>query len=173
MQITIHTPKKIEVKITLAKHHSGVALNCEIPSLKLTGRAFAVHPLKVPTNGATHYLDMSPRALGLDAANAQIVRDAMAAFQEAYRQSPEGRHEALRKERRDLKDEIAGWWDAMDHAKERTFSTGVGWEHVRKYQAKVEAAKERLAAFDAAHPEMIAEIKQEQGVASARFLAHD
>ena len=175
MQITIHTPTGKEVIITLSHHHSGIALDCEMPALNLKVRAFAVHPLKAPKQGATHYLDAYQHSIGLDDANAQLVREAITAFQATYQHSPEGQRAALRKERRDLQDEIAGMWDAWEAAREKAFAqdTGAGWDKVREYEAKAEAAKAVLAAFDAAHPDIIAEITKEKDAATERFLKND
>lgn len=175
MNITVQTPSGKTVNITLSQHHSDIAIDCDIPELSLNVRAFNVLPLKAPKQGATHYLDAYQHSIGLDAANAHIVKDAIAAFRTAYEQSPAGQVERLRKERRDLQDEIGGWWDAMSEAREKAFGsdTGAGWDKAKKYEAKAEAAKIRLAAFDTAHPEIIAAITAEKDAATARFLAND
>lgn len=175
MKITAHTASGKIINITLSQHHSGIAIDCDIPELTLNVRAFNVLPLKAPKQGATHYLDAYKHSIGLDATNAQIVRDAIEDFRAAYQVSPAGQVELLRKQRRDLQDEIAGMWDAMDEAKEQAFAvdTGAGWDKVKQYQGNAEAAKAALAEFDAAHPEIIAAITAEKDAATARFLAND
>jgi hypothetical protein len=175
MTITVHTPGNKAVAITLSRHYSSVALDCHISELGLKVRAFNVLPLKAPKQGATHYLDAYKHAIGLDAANAKAVQDAIADFLVDYQQSAEGQREALQSERRNLQDEIVGWWDAMDEAKEKAFAadTGAGWEKVKEYEEKAVTAKVVLEAFDRAHPEIVAEITAAKDAATARFLATD
>jgi hypothetical protein len=175
MKITAHTPSDKAVHITLSPYNGSIALDCEIPALNIRARAFAVYPLVKPKQGATHYLNAYQHSIGLDDANAQLVRDAIAAFALAYEQSPEGQRKALRQRRDDIKCEIAGWWDAMDAAKEHAYEadTGAGWEKVHEYEAKAEAAKAVLRAFDLLHPEILAELSAEADATLSRFLAND
>ena len=83
--------------------------------------------------------------------------------------------DAGRPERDRLTDARAAAVDAWAAARERAFGqdTGRGWDQVAAARAALDAAERALADFDAACPEVVAEIKAEQSETTARFLAAD
>lgn len=175
MKISVHTPSGTPVEISLTQGPAYFAgapyIDWSVPTKGHSARAVAVCPLSKPQKGSTYYLDGKP-ALGLDTKNAQLVIDAIRAYKA---QSPIAQQSALRAERKDIGSEIAGALDAMSDARENAFNsdTGSGWAKAKAYEAQAEAARAKLAAFDAAHPEIIAELKAEKNERTARFLAND
>lgn len=173
MKFQVQTPSGTHVEITLLpgpSHFGGAPyIDWSIPAKGLSGRGSAVCRMTKVQNGANHYIDSKP-ALGLGNEAAQTIFAAVRAYK---LKSPEGQREALRKEREDLQHEIAGWWDAMSRAREKAFDkdTGAGWGKAKEYEAKAEATKVKMAAFDAAHPEIIAKLKAEKEERTARFRA--
>ena len=172
MQLTVSLPsgKEIEVTIQTKNNDPRITWTCATATMKRSGTCVA--KLLKPQQGATHYIDSSP-AIGLDATNAQLVTDALAAWWEAWKQTSEGKKQALRKEREDIGYEIAGACDEMEHYRNKAFShdTGKYWDKANAAKAKAEAAEAKRAAFDLAHPEVLAEILAKKAEATARFLA--
>lgn len=78
---------------------------------------------------------------------------------------------SLEEQRADLVAELQGAQDAKDAAQERAYNsdTGRGWDKVRKLDAEIEAARQALADFDRAYPEVIAAIEAERREATERF----
>lgn len=85
------------------------------------------------------------------------------------------RHPAPRT-RESLADEYAGWMDEWDTRRQRHIeSDGLSGSQaaIREAEEKAEAAREALAAYDAAHPEETAARKAEREESRRRFLAAD
>jgi hypothetical protein len=168
--INVTTPSGKPVVITF--DHARLLIDLPAANVKTYGHA--VHALKTPKMGATHYIDSNP-PIGLDTLAAKTVQDAIDSRKAAYQASPEGQAEALRKEREQLQYEILGWSDKIDHAKERAHNddTGRAWAAVRAAEQGWESAKATLADWDAAHPAIIESIKAERAEQTRRFLERD
>jgi hypothetical protein len=174
--LTLATPTGKAVTVTFLHSYQGESrLWVELPAAGIKGQSSRPLPLKTPTQGATHYLDVAGKAVGLDAANAQRIEDLYQARKAAWGESAAGQAAALRSAREHLVREKAGWLDAMSAAREQAFAsdTGAGWAEAKDYEAKATAADEKIAAFDRAHPDVVAAIKAEKDESRRRFLAQD
>lgn len=174
--MNITTPGNRAVQIEITRSEAGtIYLDCTVPSLNIQARAYRVLPLKTPKSGATHYLDAGQTPIGIDAATAKMLTEAINALEQDYWRSPAGQVEHLRRERRALVDEKGTCLDNMSAARERAVhgSTSVEWDKARRYEIRANAAQAQIVAFDLAHPEIIAAITAERDAATARFLAND
>ena len=98
-----------------------------------------------------------------------MLQAAMAEAREAYRASPEGITEALREQRRSLGAAISSALDETEVARERAFDRDIGG--IPSYDSpKYRAARQALADFDAAHPEIKAVLEQERQESIKRHM---
>jgi hypothetical protein len=174
--LTITTPSGKAVTVTFLDSYQGDSrLWAELPAAGLKGPSSRPLPLKSPKQGATHYLDVAGKAVGLDAANAQQIEDAYQARKQAWVASAAGQMAALVSARENLVLEKAGWLDAMGEAREQAFEsdTGAGWAAATEYEAKATAVDEQIAAFDREHPEVVAALQADKDEQMRRFLAQD
>lgn len=106
--------------------------------------------------GYSHAIACGAAAIGVPP---ELV-DQIRALQGTARNQPK----SLREQRDDLVLARAAALDALSAARERAFAgdTGRGWDEVRKADEAVRAAEQALAEFDAAHPEVAAQIEAEQ-----------
>lgn len=173
--LSVFTPGGKEVTVKLYSAYKGnPRVWIELPSMGVKGQTGAPLKLKEPKSGATHYFDLGQgKGVGLSAAEAQKVTDAITKFQDDYAHSEGGRMDALKKERERLTLERAGWLDAMGEARERAFNadTGVGWDKANSHKAKADEVTKKIEAFDMMHPEVVARIQAEKDDAARRFLA--
>jgi hypothetical protein len=89
------------------------------------------------------------------------LKAAMAEARSTYRTSPAGITEALREERRTLQAKIRGILDETEQARERGYNEDIG--RIPSYDSPAyRVAKQALADFDVAHPEIKAAIEQER-----------
>jgi len=113
----------------------------------------------------THYLSHTKPAIGLTSEEAKAIIEAIRVADEAERQTPSGKLDTLRAERQRLAAEVSGHMDDADDAVNRAHDRGivdVGYHERAKHVEAAEEARERLAQFDAEHPEILAAIKKER-----------
>lgn len=168
--IMLTTPTGRDVTITFHRVDAGgyVEMTVVVPGTATNERACVrtVDPLPQATSqGATHAIYFSNRkkgGLGLDATEAARLETALIAYRDA---DPGYQAARLRSDRQDLVDAINAAFDAEAAAREVAFQRhsappAYGGDAVR-------AAEQALAAFDAAHPEIIAAIEQEHAARTA------
>lgn len=117
--------------------------------------------------GCSHVLLVGKVAIGVPVNVAPQIK----AAQDAAALPP-----TLEQQRRSLVYAVAGAGDEWSAARERAFNadgTGTAWTRVNTLHAKIKDAEATLAAFDAAHPEILAAIKAEEAEAAERFLRAD
>jgi hypothetical protein len=87
----------------------------------------------------------------------------------------ESNEQRLRRERQDLVSTIRGEIEEQAHAFEVADAREdvMAWVIKDRHEPSIAAAHEALAAFDAAHPDLIAQIRTEQTEATDRFLRSD
>ena len=139
---------------------------------KSTGRQYGISRL---TDAARRKLPaLYTHAVGqvvLTDAEAAQVQAALDRLSAEWRASEAGQRAALVAERQDLAREIRHLLDEGEDRAERYHATGSGDGHEHairaEYERKAEAARVKLAAFDAAHPEIIAALRAEREAAAA------
>jgi len=94
-----------------------------------------------------------------DILSAQVL-DAQKELQAAYDLTPEGSMIILRRQRADILDRRGACLDRQDAKMERAMATSVF--SGPDYHAQYDAVQAELDAFDAAHPEVIAELNAER-----------
>lgn len=111
--------------------------------------------LKTPKGDVTHFLGEKP-AVGLTASEAAIITAELDARIAAWKATPAGVHYALRNERERLLAEYRGALDEQEAAFEHGHKSdgSSAWIAKKAAQPKIDAAREALAAFDLAHPEI-------------------
>lgn len=118
----------------------------------------------------THHLGGK---IGITAAEAAQVVRAMATIRDEWYQTHpvEVPVYSLREQRRNLVADMTGAWEDGEreywkaHAAERLDCHAIK----ARYDAEAEVARQKLAEFDAAHPEIIAQIKVEKAEDAERF----
>lgn len=176
IEITVATPTGKTVHVKLESF--GACLNenpsfaVSVPSMNLSSRAYAMMSLIKPQQGATHYLDCSPK-IGLGAEAAAIVMAAIAQHREEWMKSPEGIKKARQTEREDLVCAWRGIGDAIDAAQERAYriDTGAGFDKINKLRKEQAEARAALIAWDEAHADFTADRKAQEKRDSDSFLA--
>lgn len=121
----------------------------------------------------THYLPTKP-AIGLTAAEAATISAAAAGERETARLArvaAAGPVAGLREQRRELLTALTAAQWAQDEAAERAHATGDARNVAAEHQPAVTAAEQALAAFDVAHPEVLATIRAERAAEAARLNA--
>lgn len=139
------------------------------------GSVLALEPkLKARLPGITHYIP-GTAPIALRAEEAQILLAAIAAGEQADLETPEAQIERLRTERRervgDIQAAIEEQADAFEAA--HTREDVLAWQIKARHEPAIAAARAALAAFDAAHPDIIAAIRAEQEERAERFLRRD
>jgi hypothetical protein len=121
-----------------------------------------------PKGDITHYIGR----VGLTTAEAAQINGTLA---QADAASPKARLVARREERRLLVCEYQGFEEAADAAFERGHESdgSAAWTAKRAYDGRIEAARVKLAEFDAAHPEVLEAIRAEKDEAHQRWQAAD
>lgn len=113
----------------------------------------------------------------LTEAEAAQVQTALDRLSAEWRASEAGQRAALVAERQDLAREIRHLLEEGDYRAERYHATGAGDGHEHairaEYERRAEAARARLAEFDAAHPEIIAALRAEHEAAAAESAARN
>lgn len=138
--------------------------------------AIANHPQKKAIlqalPGATHIAGH----LVFTAEEAALAQSALDAAKAAYEASPEGIAKRLRSEREALVLRIGGYLDDAQYHGNRAWESGNatdgGFGIRAKYEAKAEAARAELAAFDKAHPEIVAAVKADAEARKAELEKH-
>jgi hypothetical protein len=108
--------------------------------------------------------------LPLTDSETETLRAAVIAAKEEHEATPEAKTEKLRNQRRDLACGVAGAVDDLGAHRERCYRQDTGFYGMAPFEARIISAQKALAEFDAAHPEMIVEIKAEQAEATARNM---
>lgn len=115
--------------------------------------------------------------VGLTAEREAAVRALMTRVQAEIDATPQARRAALSVERGQLADRIGYLVDAAHEdgvaRVEQMSATGVAPKALRDWAAEEAVARAALAAFDAAHPEIVAALEAERAVRAAQFLAAD
>jgi len=109
-------------------------------------------------------------AVALTRAEGEQIRAAAEAARAAWDASPAGQHAKLVAERRWLADCLAGAREAAAFHAERAWERGDEEAAVIREDAAVRAARAELLAFDARHPEIVAEIEAERSARAARSV---
>lgn len=120
--------------------------------------------------GYTHYLAHSKAPVALRADEAATLLEAIEAANRAYTQTDDGRQEALRRERERLVSDYRGATEDQADAYERAHAREdvLAWDVRRSWDGRIAEARAALAAFDAAHPEIVEEIRAEKQAAAER-----
>jgi hypothetical protein len=134
-----------------------------------------IAPLPSPitgTNGAvnTHTLQ---RIFALTDAEADSVRTAVAAARVAFAATPQAKTAGLRSERHALAVTLSAAMDREAQHRERCYQADLGLHGMEPYRAAIDQAQAAIAAFDAAHPEVLAGLTSERKASVERFLATD
>lgn len=118
--------------------------------------------------GFTHYIPDHRAPIALTTAEAEALSAAIAA---AERDDPATQARALRDERRNLVGDVLAAIEGQSDAFERAHAREDvrAWDIKLSHEPKIEAAQAALAAFDAAHPEIVAAIRAEKAEAAERF----
>ena len=130
--------------------------------------------LKAQLPGYTHYvLGKAPIALLADEAATLLA--AIAAGEQADRETVAVQAERARNERRQLVGDVQAAIDDQAHAYEAAHARqDVLAEQIKaQYEPAIAAARAALQAFDAAHPEIVATMRAEQAERTDRFLRQD
>lgn len=173
--ITLSTPSGIPVEITAESVKAGLSLRLavELPTKSMRGYATisTVPMLRVIPHAseATHYLPIesgpdSGKMIGLTPAEAARLDGWIL---EQLAADPAGRIQLLRADRKRLAREIKDVLDEIADAREDAFQGDTG--EIPSYDSpEYRAAFSALVAFDAAHPEIIAQIERESAASAAR-----
>lgn len=131
----------------------------------IRGISSNVYSMPKPQGAATHYIAGKP-PVGLTSAEADQIIAALATLQAIINtaKAPVAAVSNLSNERRDLVAQHAGLCDEQSYQFERAHAqqNENAWNIKASYEPKIEAAEAAIAAFDAAHPEILAEIKTEE-----------
>ncbi len=133
--------------------------------------------LKAPTKVGNKIIVANIGKVGLTQEQLDQVRTTMAEVQAGIDARPDVQMRRLIAERNRLAAEVRLILDAAhdEHVRyiERASANGFAKRSVRDFAAEEQAARAALAEFDAAHPDVVAEITTAQAEATARFLAVD
>lgn len=161
--IQVRTPSGVEVVVTLHPYVGAAPrLTASLPAKGISGGTSEPRPLPETADtaafrraGATHYINVGPKCIsvGLAETEARKVLDALETHKAAYRNSAEGRREALIEERQVLDARLRGIGERMDAASEVAHEEDMGqFGEAHALQDEWAAARAALTAFDAAHP---------------------
>lgn len=131
--------------------------------LHADGRLGKLTPRGTRDSGGAHYAIMHGRVGGIAPLSdklSQIVLDAQAELQAAFDLTPAGAMIVLRRQRADILNRRSACLDRQDAKMERAMATSVF--SGPDYHAQYDAIQAELDAFDAAHPEVIAELNAER-----------
>ena len=126
----------------------------------------------IPTKGVRHAIGYKPM-VGLSDEEAVIVQAAIDAtsttLRAAHNLTPDGKRAALHTERDMLRTRIAALYDEQSATFERLHATQdmTAWSREAAFEGQITAAEAALGAFDAAHPEIVAEVKIAREIQSA------
>lgn len=164
---TIHTPSGKAVEITMTGSICGVSCEATVAELGLRGTPVGPLPLPVPQQGATHYIKIGKNAVGLSADAAAAIETARGTEQAAWDASPEGQRVRLERQRESLEMDISLAADRQMGRRERAWARD-GYASIDS--AAETTARAALAAFDAAHPEILGAMKAERAEAADRLV---
>lgn len=158
---------EIEAKVGM----SGAILVARLDGKEMAS-VYGASTLKTPVSANGQTVVASVGKIGLNAERYEIVKAMYAAVKAEHANTPEG----LEATRRGLADDLNAIRAEADYAGrgrvERAMATGVDKGGV-DLSAKEQAASDALAAFDAAHPEIIEAIRAEKSAAAKRFAEID
>ena len=124
-----------------------------------------VAALAKPIGPNTHAL---AGRLALTAAEAEIIEAAKIAARTEYEALPVFSAKRLRSERESLCCSLAASLDDLSAHRECCYQEDCGFHGMEPFDAAIKTASEKLAAFDAAHPEIVGIIEREKAERAER-----
>jgi hypothetical protein len=162
----IETPAGKVVELSFHEYTTGRILLYvdRVEGRSVRGYGTGPHPLERAQNGCTHYLCIGEQGIGLDEGTAQQITEAQQKAQAEIDNRSDVVRKRLREERDNLVRAVTGTYQDQRAAAARSHESGEGtgaWVRVQEsYDEEIAAANQALADFDAAHPDVIEEIKQ-------------
>lgn len=131
----------------------------------IKGPSGNVYSLPKPQGAATHYIHGKP-PIGLTTTEAEQIINALASLQGVIdaTKSPAAEGSDLRNQRRDLVAQYHGLCDEQEYQFEQAHAQqdATAWNIKASYEPQIAAALHAIRDFDAAHPEVLAQIKAEE-----------
>lgn len=164
-----------EIKIVVGKYLDSAIATAYVAGKREMQSTPAM--LKAPVTVGDKTIVASIGKVGLTQERLDQVRSALATMQAEIDASPDVQMRKLIDERNLMAAEIGYILDAAhdDHMRyiESASANGFALRSGRDFSAEEQAARAKLAAFDSAHPGVVARITADKAAATARFLAAD
>lgn len=176
IKATTPSGKAIEIHLS-GDHPRFIRADISVAGLKehtplSTHAGGIIYKMDKPQLGATHYLRTSDnKGVGLAADVATGINQVYDQFRAAVAALPANRLGQLREERERLTQQVRSLLDEQQYQRERWFESETKRGPMPEYDiVEVRAAQQAVRDFDAAHPEVIAEIKAQQKADTERHM---